>query len=330
MCSILVFHTLAQINGYHADALTQYEKAICISLVNLWQWCVPIFVMITGVLLLNPHKEITIEKLIKKYIFRVFLAIMLFGIPFAFIEIFFNANYHFHIKQIGEAILNTIQGDSFKHLWYLYMIAGLYLIIPMIKIFISSAEKRTVEYLLLLLLFFTSFIPFLKSIFSFNFGIYIPINSIFVFYLILGHYIHFYKINVNNIVIFIIIIFYILFSVVMSLNGNFFLKPDGILLSLTTNIYSPITILVTIAVFCLIRKISVTPNKLLNSISSLVFGIYLIHMLFINFIYKFLKFTPERFPLIVVLLGTFTLTSILSIGFTYCLRKIKILKLYLL
>lgn len=118
MCSILIFHTLAQINGYHAATLTQYEKVICISLVNLWQWCVPIFVMITGVLFLNPHKEITIEKLIKKYIFRILLAIIVFGIPFSYIEIFFNAGYHFDIKQIGEAIINTIQGDSFKHLWF--------------------------------------------------------------------------------------------------------------------------------------------------------------------------------------------------------------------
>jgi surface polysaccharide O-acyltransferase-like enzyme len=327
---ILIFHTLAQINGYHAAALNKYEKAICISLVNLWQWCVPIFVMITGVLFLNPCKEITIEKLIKKYVFRIILAIIIFGIHFSFIEILFNAGYHFYIKQIGEAIINTIQGDSFKHLWYLYMIAGIYLIIPLIKIFISNAERKIVEYILLILLFFTSFIPFLKVFFSFSFAVYIPINSIFLFYLVLGYYIHFYKININSIAIFIIIIFYILFSVVMSLNGNFFLESDGFLLSLNKNTYSPITVLPTVAVFCFIRKICIAPNKLFNSISSLVFGIYLVHMIFINFIYKFLKFTPERFPLIVVLLGTFIITSIASIIFTYFLRKIKILKLYLL
>jgi surface polysaccharide O-acyltransferase-like enzyme len=97
--------------------------------------------MITGVLFLNPEKDITLEKMLKKYVFRIVLAIILFGIPYCFMEIIFDANMVFNIGQIGVAILNAVQGKSWDHIWYLYMIAGLYLCIPLIKIFINFLYK---------------------------------------------------------------------------------------------------------------------------------------------------------------------------------------------
>jgi hypothetical protein len=52
--------------------------------------------MITGVLFLDPEKNISFEKILKKYVLRIILAIIIFGIPYCFMEIFFDANMLFN------------------------------------------------------------------------------------------------------------------------------------------------------------------------------------------------------------------------------------------
>ncbi len=50
-------------------------------------WAVPIFLMITGILLLDKEKKITYHDCIKKYSKRILLALIVFGIPFSMLEI---------------------------------------------------------------------------------------------------------------------------------------------------------------------------------------------------------------------------------------------------
>ncbi|MDR2466213.1 MAG: acyltransferase family protein, partial [Prevotellaceae bacterium] len=188
--AVIMIHVFSPINLYFRDSLTDTEAYICVVLKNLWQWCVPVFVMITGVLFLNPEKEITLKKILKRHVLRIVAAIILFGTPYSFMEISFNANMSFNIRQIGIAALNAIQGKSWDSLWYLYMIAGIYLCVPLMRVFVVNASKRIVGYMLAILFVFTSLIPSLESILPYKFGIYIPINSVYLFYLLLGYYMH--------------------------------------------------------------------------------------------------------------------------------------------
>lgn len=54
------------------------------------QFGVPIFVMISGALFLNPTKEIGFPLLLHKYVKRIALALLIFGLPMCIIETFFN------------------------------------------------------------------------------------------------------------------------------------------------------------------------------------------------------------------------------------------------
>jgi surface polysaccharide O-acyltransferase-like enzyme len=284
--------------------------------------------MVTGVLLLNQQKEISIEKLLKKYIFRFLTALFIFGIPYAFLELFFNANYQFNIKQIGIAILNVFQGCSWDHIWYLYMIIGLYLIIPLFKIFIAHAEKKTIEYILIILFIFTSVVPTVENILSFKLGFYTSINSVYVFYLILGSYIHQYRISINNILLKLIMIFCFLLLILLSFNKNII---DTTIVNgfIFLNESSPVIVMITVSLFCFMRQ-NGKANKISDILSPLCFGIYLIHVLFINILFKFLNFTPMKYPFLIIIIGTFVITMGLSVLFTYSARKIAVIRQYIL
>jgi surface polysaccharide O-acyltransferase-like enzyme len=323
--AVIIFHVFANIVNSFGSSLTEFEKYICVILNNIWLWHVPSFVMISGVLFLDKNKEISASKIFK-YVFRIILALIIFGLPFAFMELFFNAHYQFNIEQIGMAILNVFQGKLWDHMWYLYMIIGLYILLPLFKIFVDYTSKKNLEYILIILFVFTSVIPTLKNIFPYEFGVYIPINSVFVLYLLLGHYVHQYNLCINNKLLFLISLLYLLYMILISLNNNF-ISGDSII-GLNGNI-SPLVVIITLCIFCFIRQ-NVSSNKIYDFISPLIFGMYLIHQLFLNVFFKFIKFTPEKYPLIVVVVCMPIITVICSFLFSMIARKIKIIKKYVL
>jgi surface polysaccharide O-acyltransferase-like enzyme len=259
------------------------------------------------------------------------LAIIIFGIPYSFMEIIFDQNMSFKISQIGLAILNMVQGKSWNHMWYLYMIAGLYLCMPIIKVFVVNVSKRVIKYILIVLFIFTSVIPSLESILPYKFGINIPINSVYVFYLILGYYIHYNNVALKNRILFTLVILYLLYVGLMPLNENFYILSGEGSGAIILNVYnSPIVVMVTFAVFCIFRQHIKAPRKIINFIVPLCFGIYLIHPLFINLLYKFIKLSPEKYPLIIVLVLVSVITLVLSFSFSYFARKLEILRNYVL
>jgi surface polysaccharide O-acyltransferase-like enzyme len=284
--------------------------------------------MVTGVLFLNPKNEISIKKLLQKYILRIILAIFIFGVPFAFMEIFFNENYQFKFYQIEHAIINVFQGKLWAHMWYLYMIAGLYFIMPLLKTFVKYADKILIEYIMLVLFIFSSIIPVIDNIFSIKIGFYVPVTSICVFYLFLGHFIHYYKFELDNKIILVISILYIIFCLLAPIIG--IEHPNGLLAKYAT-IDNPIVIMISVSIFCFIRQNENNENnKVFEFLSPLCFGIYLIHQLFLNILYKYFHITPEKYPLTMVIIVTSLLTMILSLIFSFYARKIEIIKKYLL
>ena len=70
--------------------------------------------------------------------------------------------------------------------------------------------------------------------------------------------------------------------------------------------------------------------KLANWITPYFFGIYLIHNVFINFAYKFLKIETEMVVPILNFIGFFLLFTLLSFISTYILMKIPFMKKHVL
>lgn len=54
------------------------------------QFSVPLFVMISGALFLNPAKEAGFSLLMRKYVKRIALALIIFALPMCLIETYFS------------------------------------------------------------------------------------------------------------------------------------------------------------------------------------------------------------------------------------------------
>lgn len=111
---------------------------------------VPFFIMISGFFMLNENKNITVEKIVKKTE-KLFILLVLWSCFYALI---YNTK---------DFIYYLIYGHY--HLWYMFLIIGLYLQVPVLRLFVKEQNKNYVYYTILLGLIF-SFLPnFLNGIF---------------------------------------------------------------------------------------------------------------------------------------------------------------------
>ena len=119
------------------------------------RWAVPAFVMISGALFLG--RDISICTILKKNVLRIAGVFVFWSAVYALIDLVFR-----HVSPLA-ALSQFITGHY--HLWFLYMIVGLYLLVPLLRP-IAQSEALT-RYFLLLALIFTFLLPQLALYSSF-------------------------------------------------------------------------------------------------------------------------------------------------------------------
>jgi surface polysaccharide O-acyltransferase-like enzyme len=124
---------------------------------SLARTCVPLFIMLTGALLLQPSKaDEPLRVFFKKRWNRV-------GIPILFWSAAYFA-WRFFVN--GEALalnsfLQSALAGPYFHFWFLYLLVGLYLLTPIIRVIVAHADWRIIKYFFLIWFVGTGIIPLL-------------------------------------------------------------------------------------------------------------------------------------------------------------------------
>jgi len=318
---VLLTHVFMTTCGNWAPVLPKSELYFCTVLRNLWHWCVPVLVMISGVLFLNPEKEIPVSKIITRYILKMVLVLILLAIPAEAAMQFVFSGYQFNPQQIKIAILNIVQGKTQTHYWFLYLIIGIYFITPLLRIFTKYASRKNYEYLLVILFIFTSVIATIKKLTLADFGINIPISSAYVLYFLLGFYIHHYNITFPLKVTLTLIFCFVLYTALAALNKNL-VNPLTDNMLITSDKDSPIIVLTAAAIFITIRT-KCANFHYFDRLAPLCFVVYLVHPFFIYALYLLLDWTPVNYSLPLFLSVTVLATLGLSFGTSFCVQRIK-------
>lgn len=117
---------------------------------SLVQWCVPVFVMISGVLFLNPDKEITYQEIFKKRVPRLLLS-------YIFWAVFYVLYGYIRVGFDGFSIYRLVRGSLVNpryHLWFLPMLMGVYLLIPVLRKI--AQDRKLTRYVLVIWLVYIS------------------------------------------------------------------------------------------------------------------------------------------------------------------------------
>ena len=161
------------------------------------RWGVPVFTMISGALFLSPDRKITVKALYVKSILRIVAAFLVWSVFYAVVAYLQNG-------RLTGAIGQVFTGHY--HQWFLFMLVGLYIIVPLLRRITVSREATS--YFLAVAFFFSFVIPLALltlqcadrlldtpiSLHDYAKNIYDKVHFHFAvgysFYFVLGYYLH--------------------------------------------------------------------------------------------------------------------------------------------
>jgi surface polysaccharide O-acyltransferase-like enzyme len=141
--------------------------------------------MLSGALLLQPSKtDEPVKVFLKKRLSRIGLAFLFWSI------IYFAWNYFVNHQTLtaDSVIQSFLSGGAYFQFWFIYLIMGLYLITPVLRIFVAHSNRSLMRYLLVLWFIAASLLPLLHLITGFDVDKNLFLFSGWMGYFILGIY----------------------------------------------------------------------------------------------------------------------------------------------
>ena len=241
---------------------------------------VPLFVMLTGALLLQPSKNESIIVFFKKRWARI-------GLPFIFWGVVYFAYDFFVLHQAitANAIVQGILTGPYYHFWYLYMLIGLYLLTPILRILLAHADNKIMKYFTILWFLGASIIPFAGLLTTYHLDSSVLTITGMVGYFVLGAVLLTVKMRRSVVVIIMAI------GISLTVIGTYALAATigGGTMFFFQEYLSPTMILASVMLFLLLTTLKPTKdnkeaspskdNKLLKVISQNTLPIFLFHVM---------------------------------------------------
>jgi len=273
-----------------------------------------IFCMISGALMLRPGKKIDVHSIFHKYIKRILICYVVWVVLYSLLYTVMNQG------DLQYFVLHLFVLP--KHLWYLLMLIGLYLVTPVLK-WITADRKITLYVIWICILFGGVFgtIEGVTGYFSemagesYGYSLWIAVlrdlenmNMSFVpgylgLYL-LGHYIHEYGLGKWHRIIVYTALPALILSAVLTITTALVTGENVIPFMLQTN---PLIVLGSAGIFALFKgpegkERSYDPKAALTKVfvflGSNTFGIYLVHLMVIDILDHYLGFNVTSYPAI--------------------------------
>ncbi|WOV84916.1 acyltransferase family protein [Sporosarcina jeotgali] len=288
------------------------------------RWAVPMFVMISGALMLSSTREITIVSFLKKKLAKILIPLIAWSIIYYANEVR-KGEIPFSIQ---DFIKRLATDDIMYHLWFLYMIAGLYIITPLLKILIQHAKRKDIEYFLILWLFASVFSKWLEYFIGYSFKIELFFVTHYIGYYVLGYYLFTFDFHAKwkNIMY---IGGFIGFITTFFMTYHESLKLDEPLEQFWYDEHSPNVLLMVIALFMLFKSTKIGNAKLPwvgTVISHASFGIYLIHVLVMQTLYQQFEFVWINLHPIIGIPYKVLLVVTISTLLVFIIKKIPVLR----
>lgn len=251
--------------------------------------CVPLFVMISGCLLL-PMKDSPRTFLTRRFS-RILIPFLIWSVLYAVLPYLFGEYGTADMwRNFTHIPLNFNSKD--EHFWYIYMLIGLYLYIPVFSPWVQTASRRMKEYFLLIW-GCTLFLPYIKTFVPQVFGEcdWNNIGTLYYFtgftgYLLLGHYLQTYPPTMKTLQrISVCVILFLVGYGITFYGFNYTTQLHGAPQELFFGFLTINVVLMTVAMFLLFQSISIKNERIqrmVADVSILSFGIFLVHFIIVK------------------------------------------------
>jgi surface polysaccharide O-acyltransferase-like enzyme len=190
----IFFVVIIHCTAAHFETLSPESRSWLVA--NLFEsisrWAVPVFIMISGALLLGKKRDLS--TFFKKNVLKIAIILVSWNFIYGVVSLINGSS-------LSDFIYNVIAGHY--HLWFLYMLLGLYILTPYIRRFLKDSER--LELFLLISFIFGIALPELVDVMaalsprltSVRSGLEHALELIgfgrllgYSFYFVLGYYLH--------------------------------------------------------------------------------------------------------------------------------------------
>ena len=296
--------------------------------------CVPLFVLLSGALLLQPAKlDEPIRVFLKKRLSRI-------GLAFAFWSAVYLA-WSFYITQVpvtlsnvGQGILYDLFSGAYYQFWFIYLIVGLYLITPILRVIIANGDLKIIRYLILLWFVGVAIVPLIQLASGYTLNSTVFVIGGWVGYFVLGSYLQ--RVKLRSAILYGLLIIGFVWTIFGMWLMNYPLNAMGqnnfFFGYLTVNV-----IIGSVALFMILIKFhpdwpgsnhKIT-SRIAQAISRNTLPIFLFHVIILeSFERGFFGFTlsvTTLNPIVEIPLIT-VLTLFITLGLVLLMRKVPVLK----
>ncbi|QLB12703.1 surface polysaccharide O-acyltransferase-like enzyme [Bisgaardia hudsonensis] len=279
--------------------------------------CVPLFVLISGRYLLD--KKEPIQDFYKKRVQRILLPLIFATVIYSFYQ-FIGIYYvtgKFNFNTIAN---NIILGKPYYHLWYLYMLLGLYLITPILR---EIKEKLTLKQCYTLsigLIIFGMILDTYDSVLG-NKTFFMLWSLKYLGYFFLGYLLK----DLRYFSVLSLSLIYIISSIATAIATYFTLSYFNSLYFY--NYLSPFVIISSLAFYQIFSQINLK-NVLFEKLAPLTLGIYIIHAGVLSVLVKIFEKYPLQIStnIIIEIIIKFSIVFSISMIISYLFSKNRILR----
>lgn len=296
------------------------------------RWAVPVFLMLSGALLIKPASSLEVREFLKKRFSRILIPLLAWPVIYTL----WYAYYSSSPPNWSRLIVDFIGGVNVApHLYFLFIIAGLYIITPLINIIRGAvSDRQFLNISVIALIVMTTW----YSIASFIPGHTVSLDALtqcipYIGYYLLGSAIK----NVSFKKPWIPIVSFVLSCIIMTFltsitatkygatgNGLFFYSYFSII----TAIMAPLAFfslrnIYTLIISRLEVRIQKRSNHALVTLSNATFGVYLIHMIVLTYLTAHLHYDENGVKGSIIYI---TLTVLISYILSLCLMKVPYLR----
>lgn len=286
---IMVSPTLSQTNTWLA----------CMVLDPLVRVGVPLFLMISGCLMLDDPRSREITPFYKKQLPKLLIPLVVWN------GIYFAGAVLTGSQPLSLSVfLQLLLGQGVKyHMWYIYMLLGIYLICPFLRRLIETCTPRQILLLFGIILFSSTLRPALNQILPFQVVLFGPMLEGLVGYVLLGWLLGRQELSRRT-----RLLIYLPFE-----SGYAF--PHYLIAA---------ALFVWVRTFFFCHAQALRPaQKPLRLCAQVVFGVYWVHPLVLDVI---THLQPDALPLAAALVLQGVLTALLSFLFAACVSRIPLLR----
>ena len=271
----------ASVNFINTNA-ENFNHPLANSIYNcIGRFSTPIFLMLTGALVLKSNKNSNCKTFYKKSIRKIFIPVFFFSIFYVIYQL--KVYKITNPNDIHTILKLAIQGKPFYHMWYMFMLIPIYIYIPLLLTFKNCVgEKFFKKISIIYLPIAVFFLWYTKPILQYDFGRgFLYLSYVMIGYVIRNNQKH------NKTYTYVFIILGIIFELIsaflvykMTLKG---IITDDLPHSIQ-GITSPLSVIASICIFIGFTNINITQN--FSVISNLSYYVYLIHAGVLDIIFK--------------------------------------------